>query len=241
MWAREPHTVATNWARAKADYDMTLRHLSVRPEYLLPQLGLVEVQDQVGMAEAFTTLVNSLHPGRNSTNIQWDTMRKTRTWLSNAHDAGREYSCETVVGMDRSKQHVMSSHTLGKWFSRFMRGARLRIGMIRKQNEALSSALALAVCKAAETRWNLAAEEGAREELKDTTCFMLAAFGAGLWGEEVPLLSMEGLLTLWTESREAEDRHIMLALRGCFKGEVDERWHLVPVSNFTQLGLPFRL
>ena len=68
---------------------------------------------------------------------------------------------------------------------------------------------------------------------------MLAAFGAGLRGEEVPLMSMEGLLTFWTVSREAEDCHIMLALKGRFKGEVDKRWHLVPVSDFTRLGLPF--
>jgi hypothetical protein len=126
MWARESHTVATNWARAKADYDMTMSHLSVLSESLLPQLGSAEVRDQVGMAEALTTLVTSLCPGRNSTNIQWDTMWKTRAWLSNAHDAGREYTCETVVGMDRAKQYVTSGHTSGKWFGRFMRGARLR-------------------------------------------------------------------------------------------------------------------
>ena len=70
MWARESHTVATNWARAKADYDMTMRHLNVLPESLLPQLGSAEVRDQVGMVEALTTLVTSLRPGRNSTNIQ---------------------------------------------------------------------------------------------------------------------------------------------------------------------------
>jgi hypothetical protein len=185
------------------------------------------------MAEALTTLVTSLRPGRNSTNIQWETNRKTRTWLSNAHDAGHKYMCEMVVGMDRAKQYVTSGHTLGKWFGRFMRGTQLRMGMIRKQNEALTSALALAVCEAAEARWNSATEEGLKEELKDTICFMLAAFGAGLQGEEVPLLLMKGLLTFWTVSREAEDRYIMLVLKGCFKGEVGERWHLVPVSDFT--------
>jgi hypothetical protein len=81
MWAREPHTVATNWARAKVDYDMTMGHLSVLPEYLLPQLGSAKVRDRVRMAEALTTLVTTLRPGRNSTNIQWETMRKMRTWL----------------------------------------------------------------------------------------------------------------------------------------------------------------
>jgi hypothetical protein len=114
MWTREPHTVATNWARAKADYDMTMHQLSVLPESLLPQLGLAEVRDRVGMVKALTTLVTLLRPGRNSTNIQWDTMRKTRTWLSNAHDAGSKYTCETVVGMDRAKQYVTSGHTSGK-------------------------------------------------------------------------------------------------------------------------------
>jgi hypothetical protein len=55
---------------------------------------------------------------------------------------------ETVVGMVRLKQYVTSGHTSGKCFSRFMRGARLRMGMIRKQNEALTSVLAMVVCEA---------------------------------------------------------------------------------------------
>ncbi len=113
--------------------------------------------------------------------------------------------------------------------------------MIRKQNEVLTSVLAMVVCEAAEAHWSLVMEEGVKEELEDTICFMLAAFGSGLRGEEVPLMSMEGFLTFWTVSREAEDRHVMLALKGRIKGEVDKRWHLVPVSDFTRLGLPFRL
>jgi hypothetical protein len=66
------------------------------------------------------------------------------------HNAGCEYMCRMVVGMDRAKQYVTSSHTLEKWFGRFIRGAGLRMGMIRKQNEALTSVLALAVCEAGE-------------------------------------------------------------------------------------------
>jgi hypothetical protein len=58
------------------------------------------------MAEALVMLVNSLRSGRNSTNIQWDTMRKTRTWLNNTDDSGQEYTCKTVVRMDRAKQYI---------------------------------------------------------------------------------------------------------------------------------------
>ena len=106
------------------------------------------------MSEALVTIATSLRYGRNSKHIQYDTMRKTRTWLNNAHDAGQEYSCETVVGLDHAKQYVTTGHTSGKWFGRFMKGSRMRMGMIRRQNEALTSALAMAVCAEAETRWH---------------------------------------------------------------------------------------
>jgi hypothetical protein len=241
MWAREPHTVASNWSRTRANYQMVVNNLSILPETLLPHLGNTELKDRVGMGAALATLVTSLRAGRHSTNIQWDTMRKTRTWISNAHDAGQEYSCEAVVGLDRAKQYFTSSHTFRKWYGCFMRGARLRMGMIRKQNEALMSLLALAVCEVAESKWHSSSDEGTRENLKDTVCFMLAAMGAGLRGEEVPLLSMEGLLTFWEESQAATDRFVMLTLKGRFKGEVNERWHLIPVSDNTRTGLPFRL
>ncbi|KAL3777809.1 hypothetical protein ACHAW5_001787 [Stephanodiscus triporus] len=179
MWAREPHTVSSNWARTKADYQMVMTNLSVSPEAFLPQLGNTELRDRVGMGAALATLVTSLRAGRNSTNIQVDTMRKTRTWISNAHDAGQEYSCESVVGLDRAKQYVTSCHTFGKWYGRFMRGARLRMGMVRKQNEALTSSVALAVCEVAESRWQLSSDEEMRENLEDTVCFFHACSHGG--------------------------------------------------------------
>jgi len=79
-----------------------------------------------------------------------------------------------------------------------------------------------------------------RENLEDTVCFMLAAMGAGLRGEEVPLLSMEGLLTFWGESQVAADWFVMLTLKGRFKGEVNERWHMVHLSDNSRSGLPFK-
>jgi hypothetical protein len=60
--------------------------------------------------------------------------------------------------------------------------------------------------------------------------FMLVALGAGLRGEEVPLISLDGLLTFWDESRLDADSHIMLTLQGRFKGEVDERCDVSQIS-----------
>ena len=63
-------------------------------------LGLPEARDRVGMAAALITLVTLLRDGRNSRNIQWDTMWKTQTWYATMHDAGREYSPQSLLGGD---------------------------------------------------------------------------------------------------------------------------------------------
>ena len=117
------------------------------------------------------------------------------------------------------------------------------MGMVGRQNEALTSKMALGVCVEAERIWEMARSDTKRVEMEDAVCFMLIAFGAGLRGEEVPLVSLEGLLHFWTETRAgtAEERYMMMTLSGCFKGEVDSRWHLVPISDQTHSKIPFRL
>jgi len=44
----------------------------------------------------------------------------------------------------------------------------------------------------------------------------------------VPLVSLEGLLQFWQETREGptDERYMMMTLSGQFKGEVDSCWHL---------------
>ncbi len=72
---------------------------------------------------------------------------------------------------------------------------------------------------------------------------MLIALGAGLRGKEVPLVSLEGLLKFWTEIRAGleEERYMMMTLSGRFKGEVNSRWHMVPISDRTHSNILFRL
>ena len=194
MWAREPDTVASNWSRSRRDFDMAVTNLSLNYHTLLPVLGNPRVGDRVGMGVALTTVLASLRPGKNAAYVQFDTIRKTQTWYANAYDAGENFSCETVVGLDQKKQYVSTGHTFGKWFSRFMRGARLCMGMVRRQNEALTSNLVMGICAEADKLWARARTDIKRLEMEDAVCFMLIAFGAGLRGEEVPLVSLEGLL-----------------------------------------------
>jgi hypothetical protein len=43
------------------------------------------------------------------------------------------------------------------------------------------------------------------------------------------------------ETRGEEDRYMMITLRGRFKGEVDQRWHIMPICDVTRSGIPFWL
>ncbi len=212
---------------------MTVDNLSLDYRTILPILGNPRVGDQVGLGIALITVLALLRQGRNATNVQFGTIRKTQTWYANVYDVGGNFSCQTVVGLDQKKQYLSTGHMFGKWFLRFMRGARLRMGMVRR---------ILGVCAEAEKIWSLAHLEVKRTEMEDAVCFTLIAFGTGLRGEEVPLVSLEGLLNFWMETRRGnDDEHMMMTLSGRFKGEVDLRWHMVPICNKTRSNIPFRL
>jgi hypothetical protein len=80
-----------------------------------------------------------------------------------------------------------------------MWGAWLQMGMVRIQNKALTSKLVIGICAEAERIWGTARSDTKKMEMEDAVCFMLIRFGAGLQGEEVPLVSLEGLLNFWME------------------------------------------
>ncbi len=115
------------------------------------------------------------------------------------------------------------------------------MGMVRRQNKALTSELVLRMCSIAEGEWRAAQNPARQLDVEDMVCFMLLGFGAGLRGEEVPLVNLEGLLTFWMETRGEEDRYMMITLQGRFKREVNQRWHIVPICDVTRWGIPFWL
>ena len=67
---------------------------------------------------------------------------------------------------------------------------------------------------------------------------MVMSFCGALRGEEVPLVSLAGLLTFWEETLGEEEPFIMLTLHGKFKGEGELRWHCIPIVAITRTQLP---
>ena len=76
---------------------MAIDNLSISPTVILPVLGNPEIGNRVGLGVVLATVLASLRPGKNASTVQFDTIRKTQTWYANAYDAGKKFSCETVL------------------------------------------------------------------------------------------------------------------------------------------------
>ncbi len=55
------------------------------------------------------------------------------------------------------------------------------------------------------------------------------------------MVLLEGLLTFWMLTRAEPEQYMMITLKGRFKGEVDSRWHVVPISDQSRSNIPFSL
>ena len=121
--------------------------------------------------------------------------------------------------------------SVGEWFACFPKGCRARMGIMQVQNKPLTSPIFLALDTIATEECNAATSESARETIEDVMCYVTFGFCDGLRGEEVPLVSLKGLLHFRDETSRADQPFIMTTLYGKFKGEMDCRWHCLPISD----------
>ena len=71
---------------------------------------------------------------------------------------------------------------------------KLRTGVVRYHNKVLTSKMVLALDDMLEKEWHGSTHDSQREAIEEFMLFVLIGFGAGLRGEEIPLVSMNGLL-----------------------------------------------
>ena len=69
--------------------------------------------------------------------------------------------------------------TSTKWFSRFKRGARLRMGILKRQNTSLTSKVVSCLISMMEEDYAKAKPE-LQEALEELACFVLASYAGGL-------------------------------------------------------------
>ena len=198
-WSREPSTVQSNLYRLQRDYHDAASSLSIKR--LVPRLGNTEIRDSVGMGIAITTLNASLRKGRYTDHLQWDSMRKSRTWYFNAFEAGVVGDKSALfIGSDR-KVYTSTSPTSTPWFSRFLLGAKRRMGVHREQNEALSAEQLTAVLNMCERDWAKSRSEEEKKDIESLASFMIIGFCLSLRGEEVPLVDRRDSSVLGRNTR----------------------------------------
>lgn len=145
-----------------------------------------------------------------------------------------------VLAKDERKLYLTSCPTRSEWFERFMRGNKSRTGIMRRRNFGVSVETIKRFFEVLEEDWVSSRYEGTRQEIEDVALFVLLEYCGGLCGEEVPLLELSGVLRFWNETHRHRIPHVMVTLKGRFKGEAGDRWHLLPLADHTRTGLPVR-
>ena len=70
---------------------------------------------------------------------------------------------------------------------------------------------------------------------------MEIGFCAGLRGEECFLASLKGMLKLWEEIRTKKYlSHIMVKIKGWFKGETGYKWYMLTFLDIAELEIEVR-
>ena len=92
------------------------------------------------------------------------------------------------------------------------------MGVVIRQDEAPTVDQLLLIGEISEEDWSKSNSEEEKKELELTIAFATIAFCVSLQGGEVPLIVIEGLNMFWKETRNHRIPHMMMTLKGRFKG-----------------------
>ena len=126
FWSRESSTVRNNFYESK-------RLAKIQAQLGLSwatclQTGPFSALEDWGVDVAVAILIRSLDPGKNARCVQFDTIRKLRSFVSNYTHAGSNGTGATFMSDDRTAACITNSPKNSLWFNRFMQGCHRRMG-----------------------------------------------------------------------------------------------------------------
>ena len=106
-----------------------------------------------------------------------------------------------------------------------------------KQELGISIELIHALMSRYEARWETAGQNRKRqEEVLFPALFCIVAFCCALRGEEVPMMSLSGIVQHLNDAINHGTPHVVIALVGRFKNETSEKKHLMPIVMKARSG-----
>ena len=238
MWSRERSTVAQN-RREGIRYASLCDALGLPVDKAYPPRGPYPETDECGMKLACTMLLRSMNPGKNATTVQFDTMRKLRSHVSNYVHALRDGTGATFVGEDAHANTLSNSATNSPWFCRFIRGCHRRMGDVWLPDRPVMLAELKASLELLEGDWtSMALDPTGQIQAGLTACVLIAGFFGALRGEEIVRVDAGAMLSHWDESVAfTEAPHIPLMLVGRFKREIGEKVFTQPLAMESKSGV----
>ena len=250
IWSREPSTIDHNRRTISAMVNNCIKR-GCNPK--LPPLGPFPIEDVFGFTVAFSMLIQSRNKGRHSVSYtQFATIRHQRSAYSNLYmsSALSTSFLTSISTAGQNKAHLTSCPTNSVWFTKWSRGCETRMGYIVKQNKALT----MNVLKAMINKWVdlIRAEDSTFDNWRRNYLIMGLAYSVitfvgsfrGSEGLKVDFLELEKNFNKGDHPSGTKVKglppHVIIPLRGRFKGETGERCHLFPMTNCTKSNLKIR-
>ena len=146
-------------------------------------IGTDEVKDKVVIGITLMMLNASLRTKRYLDMIQWDMTRKTPTLSTNEFETGEACREGAIYSSNDRKVCESSAPTTSQWFPIFMLGVKRRMGIVRKQDEALTVDQLMAICEITKVDWNKSKSEEEQTEIELVISCMIVGLYISLWGE----------------------------------------------------------
>ena len=240
LWARERATVEANRREALL---FVSQGDSLGFDQPYPPRGPWPVEDIWGMKTAIVILQRSLAPGKNASFVQYETIRKTRSHISNFFHTVPGGMGEMFIASESNVSGMTRSPTNSLWFKRFMLGCHRRMGDVWCPDRPLTMREALAIQENLEKDW-ITFEKDPEGRLKTAIAGVMitAGLGGGMRGEELNRLDIGIIRKHWKEAvNHPEVAHVPLGMVGRFKKTVGEKMYIQPLAVRSVSGLEYRL
>jgi hypothetical protein len=238
FWSRERSTVGQN-RREGIRYASICETLGMSVDEAYPRRGPFGLEDGMGMKLACGMLMRSLNEGKNAKTIQFDTMRKLRSHMSNYSHACPDGVGATFVGEDSNASTLSHAVTNTPWFRRFIRGCHRRMGDVWLPDRPVLIPEIRAALELLEEDWAACTDDPVGQIAAGlTACLIIAGFFAALRGEEIVRVDAGAMLHHWAESYNFQEApHVPLMLVGRFKREIGEKVFTQPLAHKSKSGV----
>jgi hypothetical protein len=205
----------------------------------------------MGFGVAFSMLCQSQRKGRHlKSYTQFATIRKQRSAFSNLYMASKESaeSGKIIAQGSQSNSFISNCPTNSFWFSKWVVGCETRMGFVIKQNQAISLQVMRAMVESFKEDIQEAEQYSwERQRLCMGLTYTVISYFASLRGSEGMNLDLQTLVKLIHKGNyvlrpmgETLPPHVMIPIKGWFKGEQGERCHLLPLANVSKSGINIR-